>query len=46
MKHIKSTLLLTFVKKEELYDAIDKISKLLNIDKNKIFVFKVEKIFQ
>ena len=38
---MKSILLLSFIDKESLYDAINSISKQLNISKNQIFVFKV-----
>jgi len=37
---MKFTLLLSFVETEKLYDAIDQISKTLNMDPNYIFVFK------
>ena len=36
----KSTLMASFVFKDELYDAIEKISKDLGIEKHNIFVFK------
>lgn len=35
----KSILLASFVRKDELYSAIDKISEQCNIDTNKVFVF-------
>ena len=35
----RSLLLASFVTKDELYDAIDQISKTINISKNSIFVF-------
>ena len=38
---MKSILLLSFVDSDKLYEALDKISKTLNIDKHQIFVFKI-----
>ena len=38
---MKSILLLSFVDHNMLYDALHKISEILNIDKTQIFIFKI-----
>lgn len=38
---MKSILLLSFVEKDQLYEALEKISNTLNISKDQIFVFKI-----
>ncbi len=39
---MKSILLLSFINKDQIYLALDKISETLNIKKSQIFVFKIQ----